>query len=170
MLTFQVLSNGVLAELQKQRVEVGPYLSLYPPALDWILQGAIATTYPATLLNQVLDQTQKLQNNGLLLNTIMASFKPDLIAERALSFVEMINSCYSDNSNESFPSYILFRTLGLCLTVQPPPQEDRRQVLNNVWKVVTTLTDAQEYVNCAEVWAQYAVVHFTVCLISKAEL
>jgi hypothetical protein len=58
---------------------------------------------------------------------------------------------------------LLFRTLGLCLALADPPAEHRLQVLNDVWRVVSRLTDAGHYVSCAEVWIQFAVRHFSVC-------
>jgi hypothetical protein len=62
-----------------------------------------------------------------------------------------------------FPQYLLFRTLGLCLTLADPPAEHRLQVLNDVWRVVSRLSDPGHYVSCAEVWIQFAVRHFSVC-------
>jgi len=57
---------------------------------------------------------------------------------------------------------LLFRTLGLCLALADPPAEHRLQVLNDVWRVVSCLTNAGHYVSCAEVWVQFAVRHFSV--------
>jgi hypothetical protein len=58
---------------------------------------------------------------------------------------------------------LLFRTLGLCLALADPPAENRLQVLNDVWRVVSRLSDPGHYVSCAEVWMQFAVRHFSVC-------
>jgi len=66
--------------------------------------------------------------------------------------------CYT-----GFPQYLLFRTLGLCLALADPPAEHRLQILNDVWRVVSCLTNAGHYVSCAEVWVQFAVRHFSVC-------
>jgi hypothetical protein len=49
------------------------------------------------------------------------------------------------------------------LALADPPAEHRLQVLNDVWRVVSRLTDAGHYVSCAEVWIQFAVRHFSVC-------
>ncbi|PNF32010.1 UPF0505 protein C16orf62-like protein [Cryptotermes secundus] len=87
----------------------------------------------------------------------MAAFKPSYIAARALQFIEMVSAC----DEEGFPQYLLFRTLGLCLALADPPAEHRLQILNDVWRVVSRLTDAGHYVSCAEVWIQFAVRHFS---------
>nr|CAD7416064.1 unnamed protein product [Timema poppensis] len=99
-----------------------------------------------------------LTTSALLLNTIMAAFKPVYIASRALQFIELISSC----DEEGFPQYLLFRTLGLCLALADPPTDQRLQVLNDVWRVVTKLYDPAHYISCAEVWVQFAVRHFSV--------
>lgn len=62
-----------------------------------------------------------------------------------------------------FPQYLLFRTLGLCLALADPPAEHHLQILNDVWRVVSRLSDPGHYVSCAEVWVQFAVRHFSVC-------
>ncbi|CAG2068317.1 unnamed protein product, partial [Timema podura] len=60
-----------------------------------------------------------------------------------------------------FPQYLLFRTLGLCLALADPPMDQRLQVLNDVWRVVTKLYDPAQYISCGEVWVQFAVRHFS---------
>lgn len=96
--------------------------------------------------------------SALLLNSIMAAFKPMYIANRCLQLLDMITHC----SEESFPSHLLLRTLGLCVSLYPPPMEHRRQVLNVVWKQLSSLNNPENYINCVEAWIEYAVQHCTV--------
>lgn len=153
----QLFSPSVRADLSRQKVDLSTYLTLYTPALDWILQG-VAANAPEKLLVEVLARCkEKCNNSALLLNTIMAAFKPSYIAARALQFIELASAC----DEEGFPQYLLFRTLGLCLALADPPAEHRLQVLNDVWRVVSCLTNAGHYVSCAEVWVQFAVRHFS---------
>lgn len=153
----QLFSPSVRAELNRQKVDLSTYLTLYTPALDWILQG-VAANAPEKLLVEILTRCkEKCNNSALLLNTIMAAFKPSYIAARALQFIELVSAC----DEEGFPQYLLFRTLGLCLALADPPAEHRLQVLNDVWRVVSRLTDAGHYMSCAEVWIQFAVRHFS---------
>lgn len=80
-------------------MDLSTYLTLYTPALDWILQG-VAANAPEKLLVEVLAQCkEKCNNSALLLNTIMAAFKPSYIAARALQFVELMSAC--DEEGES---------------------------------------------------------------------
>jgi len=64
----------------------------------------------------------------------MAAFKPTYIAWRALKFVDLVIAC----KDEGFPQYILFRTLGLCLSLAEPPNEDCLQV---IWFVIGAYDD-----------------------------
>ncbi|XP_046994763.1 VPS35 endosomal protein-sorting factor-like isoform X1 [Schistocerca americana] len=152
----QVFSDGVKADLSQQKVELSTYLTLYTPALDWILQG-VAANAPESLLVEVITRCKEKRNSALLLNTVMAAFKPAYIASRASEFVELVSNC----NEEGFPQYILFRTLGFCLVLADPPAEDRLQILNDVWRIVTKLEDPTQYISCAEVWVQFAVRHFS---------
>lgn len=153
----QLFGGAVKMELAQQRIDLSTYLTLYTPALDFILQ-AVAAGASEMLLADILDRCKKQGNSALLLNAIMAAFKPSYIASRALQFIDLITQC----NDEGFPQYLLFRTLGLCLTVIPPLSEHKRQVLNLVWKVVTNLSDPAQYISCAEVWVQYTVMHFSI--------
>jgi hypothetical protein len=42
--------------------------------------------------------------------------------------------------------------LGKQLSIHPPPEEQRLQLLNEVWKVVTKSTDIVGYVRCSYAW------------------
>lgn len=50
---MQLFTPAVRSELEKQKVELPTYMTLYTPALDWILQ-AVAYNAPEKLLVEVL--------------------------------------------------------------------------------------------------------------------
>lgn len=103
-------------ELAQQRIDLSTYLTLYTPALDFILQ-AVAAGASEMLLADILDRCKKQGNrytycssvlcyfykavlynliitsSALLLNAIMAAFKPSYIASRALQFIDLITQC-----------------------------------------------------------------------------
>ncbi|XP_065352764.1 VPS35 endosomal protein-sorting factor-like [Cloeon dipterum] len=152
----QLYSRSVRAELLRQKVDLGSYLTLYTPALDWILQLA---AHPGTE-QQLLDVLTICKNlnvkSGLVLNSVMVGFKAVYIAARATHFVDLITACDDDG----FPQYILFRTLGLCVVAAEPPREQHHALLNVVWKVVSRLSDVGHYAACAEVWIEFAAKYF----------
>lgn len=96
--------------------------------------------------------------SGLLLNSIMASFKPNYIAHRAVQFVSII----SNSATEGITKAQLFRSLGMCLSQCPPPSDQKLSVLNGSWKTISTFTHVAEYIPCVEPWAQYTAKNFDV--------
>ncbi|XP_075370720.1 VPS35 endosomal protein-sorting factor-like isoform X1 [Mycteria americana] len=157
LLTFkQIHGDTVQNQLVVQCVEIPLYLTLYSPAIDWILQ-CIAYRAPEVLLTEMMERCKKLGNNALLLNSVMSAFRAEFIAARSMDFIGMIKEC----DESGFPKHLLFRSLGLNLALADPPENDRLQILNEAWKVITKLKNPQDYINCAEVWVEYTCRHFT---------
>ncbi|XP_005861561.1 PREDICTED: UPF0505 protein C16orf62 homolog [Myotis brandtii] len=157
LLTFkQIHGDTVQNHLAVQGVELSSYLPLYSPAMDWIFQ-CISYRAPENLLTEMMERCKKLGNNALLLNSVMSAFRAEFIATRSLDFIGMIKEC----SEAGFPKHLLFRSLGLNLALADPPEGDRLQILNEAWKVITKLKNPQDYIDCAEVWAEYTCRHFT---------
>jgi hypothetical protein len=50
-----------------------------------------------------------------------------------------------------------------------PPKEQVLGILNEVWKVVTKLEDAKEYITVADVYIEYPLKYATVGGISKVK-
>ncbi|XP_065826063.1 VPS35 endosomal protein-sorting factor-like [Oscarella lobularis] len=138
-----------------QHVDSDIYMDLYAPALDWILQ-CIAYKTSENALEMILENCQKHCNTGVVLNAVMSSFKPEFVSARALKFCEMIREC----EEAGVAKWQLYKTLGMNLVLSDPPEECRMQVLNEVWKTVKNLKEPNEYVGCAEVWAEFPVKHF----------
>ncbi|KYO30591.1 VPS35 endosomal protein-sorting factor-like [Alligator mississippiensis] len=157
LLTFkQIHGDTVQNQLVVQCVEIPLYLTLYSPAIDWILQ-CIAYRAPEGLLTEMMERCKKLGNNALLLNSVMSAFRAEFIAARSMDFIAMIKEC----DESGFPKHLLFRSLGLNLALADPPESDHLQILNEAWKVITKLKNPQDYINCAEVWVEYTCRHFT---------
>lgn len=157
LLTFkQIHSDVVQNQLVIQAVEIPIYLTLYSPAIDWMLR-CISYRAPETLLTEMMERCRKLGNNALLLNSVMSAFRAEFIAARSMDFIGMIKEC----DESGFPKHLLFRSLGLNLALADPPEGDRLQVLNEAWKVITKLKIPQDYINCAEAWIDYTCKHFS---------
>ncbi|XP_042336793.1 VPS35 endosomal protein-sorting factor-like isoform X2 [Sceloporus undulatus] len=157
LLTFkQIHGDTVQNQLVVQCVEIPLYLTLYSPAIDWILQ-CISYQAAEVLLTEMMERCKKLGNNALLLNSVMSAFRAEFIAARSMDFIGMIKEC----DESGFPKHLLFRSLGRNLALADPPEGDRLQILNEAWKVITKLKIPQDYINCAEVWVEYTCKHFT---------
>lgn len=151
-----LFTRQIHIELTKQKMEYSSYLTLYSPALDYMLQLIVADASDAILM-QILARCEQQNNKFLLLNTIMAGFKPSYISMRALQFIEVITQ---KSNGEEFPGYVLLRTLGACVTTCPPSVIDRKQILNIAWYHISKIKNPEHYIKCADVWVLFAVQHF----------
>uniref|UniRef100_A0A3B4TWB0 VPS35 endosomal protein-sorting factor-like n=1 Tax=Seriola dumerili TaxID=41447 RepID=A0A3B4TWB0_SERDU len=152
----QIGGESVQNQLVVQRVEAPEYLTLYSPAISWILQ-CIAYRAPEPLLTEMMERCKKLGNNALLLNSVMRAFRPEFVAARATDFIGMIKDC----DEAGFPKHLLFGSLGRSLACADPPESERLTILNEAWKVITKVRSPQDYINCAEIWVEFTCRHFT---------
>uniref|UniRef100_A0A8B9KMN0 VPS35 endosomal protein-sorting factor-like n=1 Tax=Astyanax mexicanus TaxID=7994 RepID=A0A8B9KMN0_ASTMX len=152
----QIHSDTVQNQLVIQRVEIPVYLTLYSPAIHWILQ-CVAYRAPDVLLTEMMERCKKLGNNALLLNSVMWAFRPEFVAARATDFIGMIKDC----DEAGFPKHLLFGSLGRSLACADPAESERLPILNEAWKVITKVRSSQDYINCAEIWVEFTCRHFT---------
>uniref|UniRef100_A0A672JY25 VPS35 endosomal protein-sorting factor-like n=1 Tax=Sinocyclocheilus grahami TaxID=75366 RepID=A0A672JY25_SINGR len=152
----QIHGESVQNQLVQQRVEIPIYLTLYSPAIHWILQ-CVAYRAPEVLLTEMMDRCKKLGNNALLLNSVMWAFRAEFVAMRATDFIGMIKDC----DEAGFPKHLLFASLGRSLSCADPPESERLSILNEAWKVVTKVRSPRDYINCAEIWVEFTCRHFT---------
>ncbi|XP_048869187.1 VPS35 endosomal protein-sorting factor-like isoform X2 [Brienomyrus brachyistius] len=152
----QTHSDSVQNQLVLQRVEVPVYLTLYSPAIHWILQ-CVSYRAPEALLTEMMDRCRKLGNNALLLNSVMWAFRAEFVAARATDFIAMIKDC----DEAGFPKHLLFGSLGRSLACADPPESERLSILNEAWKVITKVRSPQDYISCAQIWVEFTCRHFT---------
>uniref|UniRef100_A0A8C9T0R0 VPS35 endosomal protein-sorting factor-like n=1 Tax=Scleropages formosus TaxID=113540 RepID=A0A8C9T0R0_SCLFO len=134
----QIHSDSVQNQLVLQRVEIPVYLTLYSPAINWILQ-CVSYRAPETLLTEMMERCKKLANNALLLNSVMWAFRAEFVAARATDFIGMIKDC----DEAGFPKHLLFGSLGRSLACADPPENERLSILNEAWKVITKVRSPQ---------------------------
>ncbi|XP_039446125.1 VPS35 endosomal protein sorting factor-like [Culex pipiens pallens] len=150
-----ILNGGIRAEIAKHRITLNGYVSLFLPGLDWIMQGVTILSTDAQL-DDILKRCREKKHPALLMQSIMQSFRSDFIALRAVHFVEVLSTI----SVEGFSRGQLLRMLGSILTHTAPPSEQRGAVLNAAWRVISSMGNVEEYIQCAEMWAQYTSQHF----------
>uniref|UniRef100_A0A665UVW2 VPS35 endosomal protein-sorting factor-like n=1 Tax=Echeneis naucrates TaxID=173247 RepID=A0A665UVW2_ECHNA len=153
----QISGESVQNQLVLQRVETPEYLTLYSPAISWILQCIAYRAPEVILLTEMMERCKKLGNNALLLNSVMRAFSSEFVAARATDFIGMIKDC----DEAGFPKHLLFGSLGRSLACSDPPESERLTILNEAWKVITKVRNPQDYINCAEIWVEFTCRHFT---------
>lgn len=96
--------------------------------------------------------------SGLLLQSLLSTYKPHFVAIRANKFVNIL----SNSNHDGVTRGQLFRLLGLSLCKQTPPEDQHLSVLNGAWKAITTLTQASDFIQCIEPWTEFASSNFGV--------
>lgn len=152
----QISGESVQNQLVIQRVEMPEYLTLYSPAINWILQ-CIAYRAPEPLLTEMMERCKTMGNNALLHNSVMRAFRAEFVAARATDFIGMIKDC----DEAGFPKHLLFGSLGRSLACADPPEPERLTILNEAWKVITKVRSPRDYINCAEIWVEFTCRHFS---------
>ncbi|XP_055549188.1 VPS35 endosomal protein sorting factor-like [Wyeomyia smithii] len=150
-----IFNGGIRADIAKHRITLNGYISLFLPALDWIIQGATILSTDSEL-DDILRKCYDRKNSALLMQSILQSFRPDYIALRAVQFVEILSSI----TIEGLSRGQLLRMLGYTLSNTAPPAEQRALALNSAWRTVSSMVNAEEYIQCAEMWSQFTSQHF----------
>ena len=144
--TYSQQKQTTLTEtLSKQNLDMPTYSKLFRPALEWLLQ-CIAFKASESALTNILEKCQSC-NSALILNSIMSAFDPKYVASRATDFITLIK----ESEDSGLPKHFLYRSLGVTITFEDPPEAARLTILNDVWKAVMKMKDPTEYMSCAEV-------------------
>ncbi|XP_067641298.1 VPS35 endosomal protein sorting factor-like isoform X2 [Eurosta solidaginis] len=156
-----IFSGAVRSELSRQRIDIETYLTLYGPAVDFML---LALANKCSLYTEeIMNECKEIKNNGLLLLSILNAFKPDFIAANALEFVKLLSISNTDGISKAQ----LLRALGRNVSVCPPLPEKRLQFLNAAFNTIDTFGDTAEYMNCVETWAHFITENFPVSVINN---
>ncbi|CAF3518945.1 unnamed protein product [Adineta steineri] len=156
----QINSPIVKNLYSSQKLTTSIYLSLYSPALDWIVQ-CLLHKLDDTKTEQIINKTRSTLNTssgGVVLNALLNTLPPSHVRSKVQEYITMINECDA----ELFPKSILYRSLGLSLLLSTPASTPSDiQILNSVWKVVTKFKEPAPYMACAEVWIELTSKEYT---------
>eukprot|EP00667_Euglena_gracilis_P001805 EG_transcript_1804 len=131
------------------------YVRLYAPSLGWVLSwlavGADEGRFEATLALA--------QQGGhlLVLQQLIAAFRPTLIARHAPRLVQSIKAL-SGPPAQRLPCYA---ALGVQLAREPPAPKLRLHVLNEVWADVAEVQDPECYLPVAHAWLEFVARHLS---------
>ncbi|CAG2109601.1 unnamed protein product [Medioppia subpectinata] len=170
--------------LTAQRIDYSVYYTLYSPALDWIVY-CIAYKASTGLLIDTIQQFEHNSNtnlddscSALILNSLLTCFPSQLIASKAIDFLDLIKRVNKDVTKDTngksssvgdssgFPKYSLIRNLGIALVSKHNllvelEEKEKLQILNEVWRLLNKFKHNTEYMACVEVWIEFVVKHFT---------
>ncbi len=87
---------------------------------------------------------------------VLSSFNPQLIATNSNEITELIK-----DAEPWLPKYQLYAPLGVNL-VNCENLANKAQILNEVWKVVTSWEDPVHYMNVADIFIEFPLKHLSV--------
>ncbi len=158
LFTFKKLKETqfkTISHIQSEQVTVFEYLNLLAPATQWLVQN-VAWGSGEDIFLATLQQFKDCSNNSATLEHVISAFKPQLVSAYATSMTQLIR----ESEESGTPKSRLYFILGKALIQSAPPPEQRLQILNEVWKVVTKLTDTTEYMEITQVFVEYLLQHF----------
>lgn len=153
---YTQFNNELKTELARQKIDHFRYLSLYTPALNWIMQG-LAVRAPIDVLEAVFRKCISKKNNALLLHSMLSSFRPDFIAMHSTEF---LNAVLKQEAPEDIIKFQLMKLLGASLVERSPPPDDRHAIIEGALKYITRLKSVADYMASIDTWAEFTAKHF----------
>jgi hypothetical protein len=143
--------------IREEKVAVEEYLDLFSPALEWLIQN-IGYQAKEELFFSFIRKYKETCNCSFVLVHLLNAFDPAFLSNHAL---DMCNLFKEAEEIKAVPRSKLYLALGKALLKVPPPPSQRLPILNEVWKVVTKINNAPEYMEIALVFVQYLLVNFS---------
>lgn len=103
-------------------------------------------------------------NEGTVLYYIIDSFDSSFYIHASIGMIALIRTAEGiafDSTGDVLGPADLYRILGQKLISNPPPEEQKMQVLNDVWKAVSRVESIGGYVQCGVVWMEVVMKHYS---------
>lgn len=147
----QIHTTSIQNEIAMQKVDMGTYLSVFVPGLEWILT-CVCHKASGNQLQDVLGKCTRTGNNLMILRCIISSFSPELIAPVALNLCSAI----SESDDKFFPKASVFSVLGRSVAAATMKDDHKKQLLTETWKYLSLIQDVVDYMSCVVPWSEYA--------------
>ena len=157
LFSFQMLfSEQHEQRLKGWNLKHAEYVALMPPGLGWLLK-CVAKNATKDAFQSILHSYRDNCNDAMVLNVIIEAFDASYYAHGSLGMITLIKGARPSSST----TVDLLSSLGKQLTVHPPPEDQKIQVLNEVWRVVSKCEDIASYLMCCSVWLEVTYRHYT---------
>lgn len=146
-------------ELVRCGIPEDQYVRLMSPGVQWVMKQ-VGKNATKELFQNILHHYRQHCNDAMVLGHIIEAFNGSHYAHGALGMVSLIKSAI-----ESYKTTVdVFADLGKQLAAFPPPEEQRIQVLNEVWRVVSKSGGGGKitsYVLCSAAWMDLVQRHYS---------
>jgi len=138
-------------------MEVGPYIDLFDPAIDWLFLN-LRDCSGTEEAKKMMTTYREGWNNTVILSNLIQHLDKGYVASNALEYCQLIKKADEAGLKKS----MCYKHLALVIVEIAPPEDDRLQVLNGIWKYVKKIEDPTEYVEVASVLGEFLLQHFTI--------
>ena len=152
---FNEKAPGLKTLLSEKGVSYKEYLRLHEPAVSWLCQ-CVGKSASKEDFKKVLEHYRDYCGNSLVLKHIILEFDSKYWSASAAGMVQLIKDAKSSHVH----SAELFEALGIGISKNPPPANQRMSVLNETWKIVTKFDKLEPYASCTAAWIDMALKHY----------
>ncbi|KAG6465494.1 hypothetical protein O3G_MSEX015185 [Manduca sexta] len=155
----QIFNVTMRKKYESQLITTDKYLSLYVPAVDWLLYGTlILNDSRHALLEEFLQTCEQIPNNELFLCCILSAFDAPDVIKKSSQILQLIQN----SADKMVMLTELLMTLGehLCTT------ENYRQVASEAliqswWKIANNIRPTVNFLLVLGPWLQFACTHLS---------
>jgi hypothetical protein len=145
-----------MAELKRIGISRAQYLHTMAPGVQWLLKSVGKVASKETF-QSILHVYRDNCNDCMVLKQIIDAFDPSHYSHAAIGMSTLIRS----TTPSCVTTIDLYTALGRQFIISPPPEDQRLQLLNDVWKVVSKSEDIGGYIQCSAAWLEVIHRHYS---------
>ncbi|CAG9585457.1 unnamed protein product [Danaus chrysippus] len=155
----QIFHPAMIKKYGAQLLTSDQYLSLYVPAVDWLLYGTLnATPCKLTLLEEFLEKCQNKDNSELLLCCFVSAFDSPSVIKKSSIIMDII---YKAADEMVLLSQVL-NSLGEHMCQAEPYRHPSSESLSQTWwKVASNMRSTNNFLQALEPWMQFACIQLS---------
>ncbi|XP_050345675.1 VPS35 endosomal protein-sorting factor-like isoform X1 [Nymphalis io] len=150
----QIFQPAMAKKFGAQLLTADKYLSLYIPAIDWLLHGTL-NTIPCklTLLEELLQLCDKTENSELLLYCLVSGFDSPNIIKKSSAILDIIKK----SAEHMVLLSPILTSFGEHLCHADAYRQLSSETLSQTWwKIVNSMKSTANFLQVLEPWMQFA--------------
>lgn len=143
-------------ELKKLGISRSQYLHTMSPGVHWLMKS-VGKVASKDIFQSILHVYRDNCNDCMVLKHIIDAFDPSHYSHAAIGMSALIRS----TTTSCITTIDLYTSLARQLVISPPPEDQRLQLLNDVWKIVSKSEDIGGYIQCSAAWLEVIHRHYS---------
>ncbi|XP_041977669.1 VPS35 endosomal protein-sorting factor-like isoform X2 [Aricia agestis] len=155
----QIFSTNMSKKFGTQLLTPDQYLSLYIPAVEWLLYGTLnSNNNKAKLLDELLQQCNSIENNELLLFCVLSTFDSPNIIEKSSQILEIIKK---SADNMVMLSGVLHLVGGHVCTCESYRASSSEALSQAWWRLAAAVRAPNDFLHQLEPWLQFVCMQLS---------